>query len=157
MKVLWRRVLGAFCLPLAICANSQELHGAIAIGELKQQHLLTKYHAFSQGYQSFQLSKSQRVAVSRWPDNLHIDIYFATWCHDSKREVPKFLKILAENSRLSHRLIALDRNKSEPSGAAKHQQVQFTPTFIVYRENKEIGRIIERPTDSLITDISKML
>jgi len=71
--------------------------------------------------------------------------------------VPRFLKVLSENADMTSRLIGLDYNKSEPKGTAKIHDIKFTPTFIVYRDNKEIGRIIERPKISLTADISSML
>jgi len=55
------------------------------------------------------------------------------------------------------RLFGLDYTKSEPSGRAKIHDIKYTPTFIVYQNNREIGRIIERPKVSLIADISAML
>ena len=78
-------------------------------------------------------------------------------CHDSEREVPKFLKITAQASTLTSRLIGLNYDKLEPGGSAKKHDIRYTPTFVVYQNNKEIGRIIERPKVSLTADISAML
>ena len=139
------------------CANSQMEKAPMTIGKISQQQLMAKHKIFQQGYQAFQLSALEIAEINRWPKDLHIDVYFGSWCHDSVREVPRFLKIVAQSPTLSNRLIALDYAKSEPSGSAKNQDIKYTPTFIVYQNDKEIGRIIERPKVSLTADISAML
>jgi len=148
------------CLPLILvsaCANSHVEKSTMAIGVVGQQQLITNHPDFLQSYQAFQLSALEVAEIKSWPSDLHIDIYFGTWCHDSEREVPRFLKMLTANSVLSYRLIALDYNKAEPSGSAQKHAIKYTPTFVVYQNKQEIGRIIERPTVSLTADISAML
>ena len=139
------------------CANSHVEKATMAIGEVAEQQLLANHKPFQLSYQEFSLSEQEVLGIKNWPSDLHIDVYFGTWCHDSHREVPRFLKIAAENTTISHRLIGLDYEKSEPNGSAKKHGVNYTPTFIVYKNNKEIGRIIERPAISLTADISAML
>lgn len=142
---------------IAVSACSHLEDSNMAVGEVNPQQLMTDHPAFQQSYQLFQLSELDIAAIKTWPSDLHIEVYFGSWCHDSVREVPRFLKIVAENPTISHRLIALNYEKSEPNGSAKKHQIKYTPSFIVYQKDKEIGRIIERPTVSLTTDISAML
>jgi thioredoxin 1 len=139
------------------CANSQVEKVPLIFGEISQQQLMANHKIFQQGYQVSQLSALEIAEINRWPKDLHVEVYFGSWCHDSVREVSRFLKIVAQSPTLSNRLIALDYAKSEPSGSAKNHDIKYTPTFIVYQNDKEIGRIIERPKVSLTTDISAML
>jgi thioredoxin 1 len=158
MKTVIAILLSCITLILvSACANSHVEKSTMVIGEVSQQRLITNHKDFRESYQKFKLSALEVSEIKSWPSNLHIDVYFGTWCHDSVREVPRFLKILAENSTLSHRIIALDFQKSEPGGSAKNHDIKYTPTFVVYQNNKEIGRIIERPAVSLTADISAML
>ena len=142
---------------VSACANSHVEKATMAIGEVNVQQLLNTQKYFKQSYQTFELTADEVTEIKSWPSDLHIDVYFGTWCHDSAREVPKFMKMLSESERLSHRLIGLDFEKSEPSGSAKDHDIKYTPTFVVYRNNKEVGRIIERPKVSITADISAML
>lgn len=142
-------------IAVSACSHIDDSH--MTIGEVNPQQLMTEHQAFQQSYQQFQLSELDIAVIKTWPSDLHIEVYFGSWCHDSVREVPRFLKIVAENPTISHRLIALNYEKSEPNGSAKKHQIKYTPSFIVYQKDKEIGRIIERPTVSLTTDISAML
>ena len=50
-------------------------------------------------------------------------------------------------------LYALSLDKLEPSGKAKEKEIKFTPTMIIYDKGIEIGRIIERPKNSWVTDV----
>lgn len=142
---------------VSACANSQAEKANLAIGEISQQQLLIEHKYFQQNFRMYSLTDEEVIEIKRWPNDLHIAVYFGTWCHDSQQEVPRFLKIINENSKVSSRLIGLDYNKSEPNGTAKSHDIKYTPTFIVYRNNVEIGRIIERPNVSLTADIAAML
>ena len=50
-----------------------------------------------------------------------------------------------------------DIRKEEPEGRAKALDVRFTPTFIFFSDDVELGRIIERPVQSLQADIAAMV
>ncbi|ASP46493.1 thioredoxin family protein [Cognaticolwellia beringensis] len=150
-------LIGIILVFVSACAYSPAEKNSMAIGEISQQQLLRDHQSFQQSYQIVKLSGAEVTEIHTWPRDLQVEVYFGTWCHDSQREVPKFLKILAESSNISTRLFGLDYAKSEPSGTAKSHDIKYTPTFIVYQNNKEIGRIIERPKVSLIADISAML
>ena len=54
-------------------------------------------------------------------------------------------------------LVALDFNKSEPKGRAALRGLEYTPTFVFSVAGEEIGRIIERPDESLETAISNIV
>lgn len=157
MKNISSILFSCIIVVLSACANSESKSSSMAIGEIGPQQLLSEYQYFQQSYRMHNLTEEELLEVHRWPKGLHVDVFFATWCHDSQREVPRFLKVLNETAGMTSRLIGLDYNKSEPNGTAKKHDIKFTPTFIVYRDNKEIGRIIERPKISLTVDISSML
>ncbi len=73
-----------------------------------------------------------------------------TWCHDSQREVPKFLRIV-EDLRSQHGValpatfVAVDRSKQKPAALIAGKDLQKVATFIYYRGDRELGRIVERP------------
>lgn len=92
-------------------------------------------------------------------DNLKIDVYLGTWCSDSLNNVPKFIKIIeaaAENLPVNYYNV-----KRKPSSDVKYYvedlKVERVPTFIFYRDDKEIGRIVENPTNSLIEDFLEII
>jgi len=150
----FQRILISFGLLLSLgaCASDNEL----IVGTVSEATLLT-YKDFLLNSAEKDLSAEHLSQIESWPDDLHIDIYFGTWCHDSQREVPKMLNILNKNKTISSKLIALDYDKNDPQGLADSMGVKYTPTFIVSIKNNELGRIIERPTQTLVADITKMI
>jgi len=127
------------------------------VGEVSQQVLLAKNQLFKVNFSKAIISKNNQRLINQWPENLHIDIFFATWCHDSQREVPVLLNILQQRPKLSFKLIALDEYKSDPKGLSSGKGVKYTPTIIIYKGSNEIGRIIERPKIDLVSDITELL
>jgi thiol-disulfide isomerase/thioredoxin len=92
-------------------------------------------------------------------EEIRIDLILGSWCHDSHREVPRFIKILEQINFPFDQLHmnALDTKKESPDFDAIANKVSLVPTFIVYRNSQEIGRIIETPKKSLEKDLLKIL
>jgi hypothetical protein len=93
-------------------------------------------------------------------DDLKIDVYLGTWCSDSLNNVPKFIKIIeaVEEDNLP---VNYYNVKRKPSSDVKYfvedLKVERVPTFIFYRNGKEIGRIVENPKNSLIEDFLEII
>ncbi|WP_206483504.1 thioredoxin family protein [Thalassotalea sp. G2M2-11] len=141
---------------LTSCASTQpQLH--MLVGETNTSDLFSRYPGFRNSFNAYQLSEQDTQTVLQWPEDVKIAVYFGTWCHDSQREVPRFLKLVNVNQTIALDLVALDYDKTDPAGQAELFGVKYTPTFIVFRGNKELGRIIERPKSSLVRDIDQLL
>lgn len=93
-----------------------------------------------------------------------VEVYMGTWCSDSVREVPKFLRIREELKSqfgvdLPATFVAVDRSKQKPADLIAGKDIQKIATFIYYRGDRELGRIVERPTgvfeDDLLAIVSK--
>ena len=84
---------------------------------------------------------------------------FGTWCHDSKREVPRLLSLLNKLDVPENQinLIGLNFMKNDSQDRGKKFQIKKTPTFVFLRNQKEIGRIVEMPEISLEADLLKIL
>ncbi len=92
-----------------------------------------------------------------------ITLFMGTWCGDSKREVPRFYKILEEIDFPMQRLTTIavhnerDQYKQSPGGEHEGLNIHRVPTFIFYKDGKEINRIVESPKGSLEEDIAAIL
>jgi len=142
-------------MSITACASYTKDSNDLMLGIVSQERLLAKKDVFRENYNDFVLNDSDRATVENWPSHLRIDIYFGSWCHDSEREVPQMLSILEGNNAVSFQLIAIDYNKTDPQQLAIAAGIKFTPTFVVFLGDKEIGRIVERPTKSLVDDITR--
>ncbi len=92
-------------------------------------------------------------------DNVKIVIVMGSWCPDSQREVPRMIKILEAIDYPMDMLniIAVNRHKKVPYTDLSSLNIKYVPTFIFYRDNIEIGRIVEAPKQSLELDIINIL
>lgn len=86
-------------------------------------------------------------------------IFMGTWCGDSKREVPRFIKILeaADFPLENLKIVAVDKRKEfykkSPQGEEWGLNIHRVPTFIFYKNGREMNRIVETPVISLEEDI----
>jgi thiol-disulfide isomerase/thioredoxin len=92
-------------------------------------------------------------------EGLSIKIILGTWCPDSRREVPRFMRIIKEINfpETSIKFIGVDNMKFSPVDNYDELGIERVPTFIFYRNNIETGRIIENPTTSLEQDMVNIL
>ena len=95
--------------------------------------------------------------------NKKVTIFLGTWCGDSKREVPRMLKILdgcgfpEKQARLIMVSNLTGMYKQSPQHEEAGKNIIRVPTFIFYENGKEMGRIIESPVLSLEKDMLKIL
>lgn len=127
-----------------------------AIGKISSADLIANFPAFAKGYSTYQPSKEAQQVANNIAEDVSIKVFFGSWCHDSIREVPRFLKTF-DHSNASIELIGLDTKKEEPLGLKNGLNIKFTPTIIVFKNGSEVGRIIERPKKSLANDIQSFL
>lgn len=112
-------------------------------------------------YSSYNINKSSiEILKSKTGKNLRLDVYFAFWCGDSVNNVPKFKKIIdkIDQNNLSVNYYIVKRKKNrEIKYYVKKLKIERIPTFIFYRDNKEIGRIIENPKNDLTEDFLEII
>ena len=135
---------------------SGNLSGMVQKDAFMQAPFDTWFNSRLAGYQPDQESiDGLKVALV----DIEIRAYMGTWCGDSKREVPQFYHILeaAYYDLDKVTMIAVDRSKSKPTDLVSGYDVNRVPTFIFYRDGKEIGRYVERPRESLEKDMLKIV
>ena len=114
---------------------------------------------FDRQYSQYQ-PDSEMVDRLRAPlASVSIEVYFGTWCFDSRRQVPRLLRLLDALDFDDQRLLLVglsDRPmefKKAPGNPEVKRLVHRTPTIIVLREGTEVGRIVETPATSLEADL----
>ena len=92
-------------------------------------------------------------------NDIEIIALFGSWCPDSQREVPRFLEILkiVDYPMDMLTILAVDRNKVIDGIDVSKYDLKFVPTFIIIKDGKELGRIIEEPKVSLESDLVEIL
>ena len=115
---------------------------------------------YLKGYDEYLFSQdavNKLAEISK--DDLTIKIIMGSWCPDSRREVPRFMKILDawKFPVTKVTFIGVDNAKLSPVGEYEKLDIQRVPTFIIYKNNVEAGRIIENPVTSLEQDMINIL
>lgn len=91
---------------------------------------------------------------------VRIEIFLGTWCPDSKAHVGAYFKIMdmADNPLIETLYIGIPKDKSARAKyLPQDKAVEKLPTFLVYRDGREIGRIIETPAKSIEQDLLAIL
>ena len=116
----------------------------------------TTYSAwFDAEYEEYVVDAESIGALKELLKDVNIKIIMATWCSDSRREVPRLYKILDAINFPADKVTCVNVNR-EKKGIADETDgldIKFVPTIILYKAEKEIGRIIESPVQSLEKDI----
>lgn len=118
---------------------------------------------FDKNYNSYVVNDSISNQVKPMIEKKKVVVYLGTWCGDSKREVPRMLKILdaADVKKNQVKLVMLDNKdsmyKQSPGHEEKGLNIHRVPTFVIYENEKEIGRIVESPVASLEKDLVSIL
>ena len=130
-------------------------------GEISRQELFAEYPNWREKYDKYVPNALYMDALSEKYPAVSVEIFLGTWCGDSRREVPRFLKITDISNLVdedSIRIWAVDRDKQLESGLAREKNIKQVATFIFLRKGKEFGRITESPVnDSLEEDILEIM
>ncbi|MEP2239625.1 MAG: thioredoxin family protein [Maribacter sp.] len=118
---------------------------------------------YEQNFKNYEADQNKIDAFKDQLASYKVLLFMGTWCGDSKREVPRFIKILASaNFPMKNlKIVALDKRKESykksPQGEEWGLNIHRVPTFIFYKNGREINRIIETPITSLEDDILKIV
>jgi thioredoxin 1 len=138
------------------CASETYPMDPYAVGDISIKTLFENHEGFQDNYEEYQPGNLLDPALFR---GVEIYMLFGTWCHDSKREVPRLLSLLNKLDVPENQinLIGLNFMKNDSQDRGKKFQIKKTPTFVFLRNQKEIGRIVEMPEISLEADLLKIL
>lgn len=114
---------------------------------------------FQSQYEMYKPSEKYTEQMKESINNFDITVVFATWCSDSKIQVGRFYKVLdkAGFKDIHLKVIGVNREKNALSVNIKNLNIELVPTFIVFQNGVELGRIVETPKKSLEKDLAKIL
>ncbi len=116
------------------------------------------HQEFKAGYDSATVQAPMITMLRSLDKGISTIVFLGTWCPDSRRNVPHFLKVVDEAGVPpdSIKLYCVDRTKKSDDGMTATYNIQRVPTFIFLKGGKEIGRIIESPELSIEQDMVKI-
>ena len=86
------------------------------------------------------------AAIKANANGVTVLLIVATWCPDSKREVPRFFAIMDATGLgdATLTMVGVDRTKKDAEGLTEKWGVTRVPTFVFLRNGQELGRVVER-------------
>ena len=155
-------LLFLMCSIFTTYAQVKEDMNGNLIGPLQKNDFLKgKYKSwFTQNYEDYKPNEKILKKIKKKIKNITVKSFIGTWCHDSERELPRFFKIMESvdfDLTKNFQMIGITRGKKTPDNLQKGYHIKQTPTFIFYKNNKEIGRYIEHSKKSMEKDILKIL
>ena len=131
------------------------------VGKFKKDDLQQEPFAswFNKGYEEFTPSPEAMETIKKHISDYEIVGFVGTWCPDSRREIPKFYKILEDAgydmSKLT--MVGVTRGKSTPENLEEGYDMHRVPTFIFMKDGKEVNRFVEYAAESTEDDIAKIV
>jgi thiol-disulfide isomerase/thioredoxin len=111
---------------------------------------------FDSEYNNYETDTASAKLFAEKVSDFTVTIVMGSWCSDSRREVPRFLRILDVlnfNSSAGLKIICVGRDKKRIGNEAQGLNIELVPTFIISQKGVEIGRIIESPKLTLEKDL----
>jgi len=156
--------LGLILLLLVVsCGKKQEITKKFAYpimtNRLTVEEMFSKIPVMKTEMENYQPNSAAVAFLQNFDQDIKISVVLGTWCPDSRREVPRFLKVMeaANNPHFQYELFGLDRAKKDSLGMGEKFQIEYVPTFVVLKNDEEIGRIIETPIETIEQDLVEIL
>jgi thiol-disulfide isomerase/thioredoxin len=86
------------------------------------------------------------AAIKANAEGVTVLLVMATWCPDSRREMPRFFAIMdgAGIGDAQLTMVGVDRTKKDAEGLTEKWAITRVPTFVFLRNGQEAGRVVER-------------
>ena len=118
---------------------------------------------FNKNYRAYKVNDTITALIKPLIVEKKFLLFMGTWCGDSKREIPRMLKILQDCGvkKSDIRLVMVDNHDSTYKQSPGHEEmglnIHRVPTMIVYENSNELGRIVESPVVSIEKDLFAIL
>ncbi len=160
-----RTLLLFFLFIPGLLVHSQAQDGAkpgeekILLGALRFEDVINLPGWFTEDFLSYIPSDGYLDEITHYIDGVQIVCIMGSWCEDSRREVPRLIRVMqARNIDPSIlKLYGVDRDKKDPIGEAARYGIEKVPTIIFLKNGKELGRIVERTEGRMERNILDIL
>lgn len=151
--------LGSCSVPINTEVHSDFEDQTIMLGEVNWDGLTSEpfNEWFTPNYLAYNVDSTTLTPLASKIGDIKIITFMGTWCSDSKAQVPQFYKILdyLKYDLSGMKVTAIDRAEDGLIIADEDAsyKIVHVPTFIFYRDGKEIGRITEYPVKTIEKDM----
>lgn len=114
---------------------------------------------FMPAYEGYTPDATVAAQLKKAMKGISIRAYMGSWCGDSQRETPEFYKLMEaiDFKEKNITMITVDRSKKQPENLVNGYNVSRVPTFIFYKDGKELGRYVEYARDTIEKDFLQIV
>lgn len=118
---------------------------------------------FNKNYSEYKIDTNQADLLRPNIQNKRFVIFMGTWCGDSRQEVPRIYKLLDHCGVPGAAIQLINVNvydsvyKQSPTHEERGLNIHRVPDLLIYENETEIGRIIEKPVKSWEEDLLTIL
>jgi thiol-disulfide isomerase/thioredoxin len=126
-------------------------------GELSFKDLLWESNCkwLKEGESIYKPNENALEPIQKLAKDYHFVVFLGTWCDDTHNLLPKFYKVVNEAliDPNAIQLFAVNRRKEALNNEHVVFKIERVPTFIVFHQNREVGRITESVNASIEDDL----
>ena len=154
-----KKIIYLLTLSIIACATNEKY--VMNEGEVDLDYLFNSPNTswFQKNYESYIVDGVIQNEDFSKLNEYNIEIFMNTKCHDSEREIPRFLKILntLNFSNENLKIVLLNSEKKTIDRLKIGKDITNTPTIIFLKNSNEENRIVEFPFENLENDIFKII
>lgn len=105
----------------------------------------TSFAWFKENMKWGQADSSAIVSFRNKADKFKLIVFGGTWCSDTQNLLPVLYRLVDKSGypEKNITLVAVDRKKQTIHHLNKTYKITLVPTFIVLKDGKEVGRVVE--------------
>ena len=154
-----KKIIYLLTLSIIACATNEKY--VMNEGEVDLDYLFNSPNTswFQKNYESYIVDEVIQNEDFSKLNEYNIEIFMNTKCHDSEREIPRFLKILntLNFSNENLKIVLLNSEKKTIDRLKIGKDITNTPTIIFLKNSNEENRIVEFPFENLENDIFRII
>lgn len=153
-----RQIFALLCCLFVLGATAQQRFNKVRTGNIRVLNFSSDAEMrqwFLPEYRAYEPNDTLLKKINNYLTGKQLVLVLGTWCSDSQREVPRWMKVL---NRAGYdveymKIIGAGRSKKTPLHIVNKYHITNVPTLIVYQNGKEVKRITESPKVSFEYDL----
>jgi hypothetical protein len=149
--------------------NAQDLYktttdsqgNKVLIGQINVKQLAndSAFRWFYQGVNSYAPNTEWTKYISYYRDSFNVVVFAGTWDEASRKLLPAFYRVMLTSSYPADKikLYAVDHQLHALGDEAQQFHIQTLPTIILLHNGNELGRIQQKPVQSLEANMAGIL
>lgn len=135
-------------------ANGKVLKGKIDMKTLANDSAFAWFYT---GVNKYQPNDNMVNYIKANRDKFNVVAVIGTWNEQSRQLLPKLYKVMIMAGSPEEQVLIFGADEKLDAGAPQDYKVKKVPTFIMFTEGKEIGRITGDVSESVESELSRIL